>query len=77
MLHEFINGNGMSMRLARTIVQGVLAAFIVYAPTAIGYLDLGAEEATFLTAAIMAVLSPLMAMLKSGNVEDFDEWEDE
>ena len=70
MLNEFINGNGMAMRLARTIVQGVLAAFIVFVPTAVGYLNLGPEEATFLTAAIMAVLSPLMSMLKSGDVED-------
>lgn len=66
MFNEFINGNGMAMRLARTIVQGLLAALIVFVPTAVGYLNLGPEEATFLTAAIMAVLSPLMAMLKTG-----------
>lgn len=66
MFNEFINGNGMAMRLARTIVQGLLAALIVFVPTAVGYLNLGPEEATFLTAAIMAVLSPLMATLKTG-----------
>lgn len=69
MLNEFINGNGMAMRLARTIVQGLLAAIIVFVPTAVGYFNLGAEEATFLTAAIMAVLSPLMSMLKTGEPE--------
>lgn len=75
MFNEFINGNGMAMRLARTIVQGLLAALIVFVPTAVGYLNLGPEEATFLTAAIMAVLSPLMAMLKTGDpvVEEGEE----
>lgn len=69
MFEKFINDNSMEMRLARTIVQGLLAALIVFVPTAVGYLNLGAEEATFLTAAIMAVLSPLMAMLKTGEPE--------
>lgn len=69
MLEKFINDNSMEMRLARTIVQGVLAALIVFVPTAVGYLNLGPEEASFLTAAIMAVLSPLMAMLKKGKPE--------
>lgn len=69
MLEKFINDNSMAMRLARTIVQGVLAALIVFVPTAVGYLNLGPEEASFLTAAIMAVLSPLMSMLKKGKPE--------
>ena len=73
MLERFINDNSMSMRLARTIVQGVLAALIVFVPTAVGYLNLGAEEATFLTAAIMAVLSPVMAIFKNGDIEKGEE----
>lgn len=73
MLEKFINDNSMSMRLARTIVQGVLAALIVFVPTAVGYLNLGPEEATFLTAAIMAVLSPVMAIFKKGETEEVEE----
>lgn len=69
MLEKFINDNSMAMRLARTIVQGVFAALIVFVPTAVGYLNLGPEEASFLTAAIMAILSPLMSMLKKGKPE--------
>lgn len=64
MLEKFINDNSMEMRLIRTIVQGILAALIVFVPTAVGYLHLGPEEASFLTAAIMAVLSPVMAIFK-------------
>lgn len=73
MLEKFINDNSMSMRLARTIVQGVLAALIVFVPTAVGYLNLGPEEATFLTASIMAVLSPVMAIFKKSETEEVEE----
>lgn len=66
MLEKFFEDNSASMRFARTVVQGLLAALIVFVPTAVGYLDLTAEAASFATACIMAVLSPLMAMLKRG-----------
>lgn len=64
MLDKFLTDNTTSMRLARTIVQGVIAAAIVFIPTAVGWLDLSAEAASFGTAVIMAVLSPVMALLK-------------
>lgn len=64
MLEQFINSNTMGMRFLRTVVQGVIAALIVYVPEAIGYLNLDAATAAFLVALIMAVLSPIMAALK-------------
>ena len=64
MFNAFFESNTTGMRFARTVVQGILAALIVFVPTAVGYLDLTAEEASFATACIMAVLSPLMSMLK-------------
>lgn len=71
MLDRFLTDNGTSMRLARTVVQGVIAALIVFVPTAVGWLDMGAEAASFATAVIMAVLSPVMALLKkSETVEE-------
>lgn len=71
MLDKFLTDNSTSMRLARTVVQGVIAALVVFVPTAMGWLDLEAETASFLTAVVMAVLSPVMALLKkSETVEE-------
>lgn len=70
MLDKFLHGDTMGMRLARTIVQGLLAVLIVAVPMLVGYANLPAEAASVLTAAIMAVLSPIMAAIKTGNPED-------
>lgn len=71
MLDKFLTDNSTSMRLARTVVQGVVAALAVFVPTATGWLDLGPEAASFVTACIMAVLSPVMALLKrSDTIEE-------
>lgn len=64
MLDKFLTDNSTSMRLARTIIQGIIAALIVFVPSAIGYINLTPEVASVLTAVIMAVLSPVMALLK-------------
>lgn len=74
MLDKFLTDNSTSMRLARTVFQGVIAALVVFVPTAVGWLDMSAETASFLTAVVMAVLSPVMALLKkSETVEKGDE----
>lgn len=71
MLDKFLTDNSTSMRLARTVFQGVIAALVVFVPTAVGWLDMSAEAASFATAVIMAVLSPVMALLKkSETIED-------
>ena len=70
MLDKFLHDESMSMRLARTIVQGVIAVLIVAIPLAIGGIVTDPQWAAIATAAIMAVLSPIMAMLKTGNPED-------
>lgn len=74
MLDKFLADNSTSMRLARTVVQGVVAALAVFVPTATGWLDLGPEAASFVTACIMAVLSPVMALIKeSDTIEEVAE----
>lgn len=79
MLDRFLNDNCTSMRFARTVVQGVIAALVVFVPTAVGYFQLAPEVASLVTAVVMAVLSPLMAMLrKTDKIEDDeDEWKDD
>ena len=70
MLDKFLNDNSMAMRLVRTIVQGIIAVLIVAVPLAIAGVIKDPQWAAVATAAIMAVLSPIMAMLKNGNPED-------
>ena len=70
MLDKFLNDNSMAMRLARTIVSGLVAVLIVAVPLAIGGVIKDPQWAAIVTAAIMAVLSPIMAMLKTGKPED-------
>lgn len=73
-IDRFLEDESTGMRLARTITQGVIAAAVVFVPTAVGWLDLSAETASFLTAGIMAVLSPVMALLrKSDLIEEVEE----
>lgn len=70
MLDKFLNDNSMAMRLVRTIVQGTIATLIVAIPLAVAGVIKDPQWAAIATAAIMAVLSPIMAMLKSGKPED-------
>ena len=70
MFKRFIESNDLGMRFARTVIQGLIAALVVFVPSAVGMLNLEPSMAAFATAGIMAVLSPLMAMLKTGNPED-------
>ena len=70
MLDKFLNDNSMAMRLVRTIVQGIIATLIVAVPLAIAGVIKDPQWAAVATAAIMAVLSPIMAMLKNGKPEN-------
>lgn len=72
-MERFLTDNSASMRFARTVVQGILAALIVFVPEAMGMLDLQPSVAALLTAAIMAVLSPAMAMLKASDTIEADD----
>lgn len=60
-LDHFLNCNDASCRIARTIVQGVLAVIVANLDTIMGYVGLDASTKTILVALIMAVLTPIMA----------------
>ena len=70
MLDEFLNSEKTEMRLARSIVQGLLSVLIVAVPLVLGGVVEDPTWASIATAAIMCVLSPLMAMMRTGNPED-------
>lgn len=77
MLEKFLNDSSMSMRLLRTIIQGVLAVAIVSVSAIVGMFDLTPEMASIVTALIMAILTPIMAAIKTGNPEDAVEEKEE
>jgi len=62
-MDDFLNSNEAKWRLARTIVQGIIGAAIMYLPDLIGLVDMPPQVAAFGTAVIMAILSPFMAVL--------------
>lgn len=70
MLDHFLHDDSTELRLARSIVQGLLSVAIVATPLALGAWVADPTVASLATAAIMCVLSPLMSMLRTGNPED-------
>ena len=70
MLDRFLNDDGTEMRLARSIVQGLVSVAIVAVPLAVAGIVSDATTASIVTAAIMCVLSPVMSMLRTGSPED-------
>lgn len=70
MLNYFLTSNDTSMRLARTIVSGLVSVLIVAVPFAIAGLIHDTTWASIATAAIMCVLSPFMSMLRTGSPEE-------
>lgn len=62
-MNEFFTSNNWKFRLARTIVQGVLGVIIANIDLIVGYAVLDPTQRAFIVALVMAVLSPIMAML--------------
>ena len=67
MLDDFLKSEKTEMRLLRSVVQGLLSVAIVAVPVAIGAWVTDPVTSSLATAAIMCVLSPVMAMLKTGD----------
>lgn len=70
MLDEFLTSERTEMRLLRSVVQGLVSVAIVAVPLVLGGVVEDPTWASIATAAIMCVLSPLMAMLRTGDPED-------
>ena len=70
MFEKFLTDESTEMRLARSIVQGIVSVLIVAVPLALGGVIQDPTWASIATAAIMCVLSPVMAMMRTGNPED-------
>ena len=60
-MNKFLTSNSTSMRLARTIVQGIIGVLISYADTLAGFITVPPEIRPMIVALVMAILSPAMA----------------
>lgn len=62
-MKEFLQANSKWARLARTIFQGVIGVLIANIDLLIGFLVIPPDMKPFITALVMAILSPIMATL--------------
>lgn len=68
-MNEFLTSNKASMRLARTIVQGIIGVVIAYIDVLIGQVVFNTELRPVIVALVMAILSPIMASLGNNKEE--------
>lgn len=62
-MNTFLTSNSAKWRLARTIVQGVIAAIIANLVDILGLIHMSPELITVAVPIIMAILSPIMEYL--------------
>lgn len=62
-MNAFLTSNEAKYRLARTIVQGVLGVIVANLDLLFGYVIFEPSARAFVVALVMAVLSPIMAMI--------------
>lgn len=62
-MNDFLQSNSAGMRLARTIVQGIIGVLIANIDLLIGYTAIPEPLRPVIVGIVMAVLSPIMAML--------------
>lgn len=67
-MNTFLTSNDAKWRLARTIVQGIIAAIIANLPDILGLFHVEPAVMTVMVPIIMAILSPIMKYL--GTEED-------
>ena len=62
-MKEFLTSNEPRYRLARTIVQGIIGVLIANLDLLIGLTPIEPALKPVITGVVMAILSPLMAMM--------------
>ena len=79
-MNKFLTSNDWQYRLLRTIVQGVLGVIIANIDLIVGHVVFDPSQKALIVALVMAVLSPIMALLGAnddddGECDDYDEGE--
>ena len=62
-MNTFLTSNDAKYRLARTILQGLIGVLVANIDIIFGYFVLDPTQRAIIVAAVMAVLSPIMASL--------------
>lgn len=62
-MKRFLTSNEWQWRLLRTIVQGVIGVVVANLDVIAGYIVLDPSIRAIIVALVMAILSPIMAML--------------
>lgn len=73
MLTRFLNDNTPGMKLARTIFQGLIGVLIAYAAQLADIINVSADIKPVIVAAVMAILAPIMAMMRGTDTLELDE----
>lgn len=66
-MSDFLTSNSWQMRLARTILQGIIGVIVANIDLLIGYTTIPHELRPVISGIVMAILSPVMAMLGGKN----------
>ena len=69
-MDKFLTSNDWKYRLLRTIVQGVLGVIIANLDLILGYVAFDPQATALIVALVMAVLSPIMALLGGKEPDD-------
>jgi uncharacterized protein YacL len=62
-MDKFLTSNDAKYRLLRTILQGIIGVIIAQLPAILGNYQLDPVWSATIVALVMAILSPIMAML--------------
>ena len=62
-MKDFLTSNSWQMRLARTILQGIIGVLIANVDLLLGYTVIPHELRPVAASLVMAILSPVMAFL--------------
>ena len=68
-MKEFLTSNEPKYRLARTIVQGIIGVLVANMDLLVGMTPIPPAIKPVITGLVMAILSPIMAMI-GGDPED-------
>lgn len=62
-MNKFLTCNSTAMKLARTIVQGIIGVLVSYADLLVSFINIPPELRPVITALVMAILAPTMSEL--------------
>lgn len=74
-MNRLFISNEAKYRLLRTIIQGIIGVLIANLDIIVGVFHISAGFKALIVALVMAILSPVMAMMGTGAPEEIDDTE--